>query len=266
MIRSFSLSRIALLTASLSLLAVTACGAPAEDEEVAASTSDLSGTLSATELAATKASLRRIANANMSRTDNFDEVRAEVEPLVAKLAKHFGKQSAAKKLPLVEGAWHQLWSDFPYPMTSFISMDPKQIYQVVNADGHYWNIGDQKAIGLFGLTGVLRGAFVPNGTKIDLQFTNVGFRFGRLNKKTNLEELANGLESGDDYYTGIPGGGKAPNGPINIKGTLETLYVDADLRVDQGTQEDFLDKNGDVAVSGYGPKFFILDRVITPAK
>ncbi|MFO0680189.1 MAG: hypothetical protein U0169_26945 [Polyangiaceae bacterium] len=46
--------------------------------------------LSAQELARTKAELRRITTSNMTRTDNLDEVRAQVEPLVAKLAAHFG--------------------------------------------------------------------------------------------------------------------------------------------------------------------------------
>jgi hypothetical protein len=145
-------------------------------------------------------------------------------------------------------------------------MDPSQVYQVVSASGHYWNIGDEKALGFVGLTGVLRGAFTPSGTKINLQFTNIGFRFGRLSKDDDLVSLADGLESGDRFYLPIPGGGKAPKGPVGIKGTLETLYVDADLRVDQGTQEDFLDASGAVAVPGYGLKLFILDRVQLPVK
>lgn len=48
--------------------------------------------------------------------------------------------------------------------------------------------------------------------------------------------------------------------------TLETLYVDADLRVDQGTQQDVIADDGTVAVPGYGPKIFVLDRVSKPAK
>jgi hypothetical protein len=202
----------------------------------------------------------------MNRTDNAAQVRAQAEPLVKKLARHFGARSAQQKLPLVQGAWRQLWTDFPYPMTSFLTMDASQVYQVVSASGHYWNIGDERALGFVGLTGVLRGAFTPSGTRINLEFTNIGFRVGRLSKDDDLVGLADGLESGDRYYLPLPGGGKAPNGPVGIKGTLETLYVDGDLRVDQGTQEDFLDDSGAVAVEGYGPKLFILDRVQLPVK
>jgi hypothetical protein len=255
-----------LLIAALTTAIATGCAAAPADESTDESTQAATGRLSSAELARTKAALRAIANANMGRTDNAAQVRAEVEPLVTKLARHFGQRTAASKLPLVEGAWRQLWTDFPYPMTPFIAMDARQVYQVVDADGHYWNIGDQKAIGFIGMTGVLRGAFVPNGSKIELRFTNVGFRLGRLSRGQDLVGLADGLESGARHYISLPGGGKAPNGPVNIEGTLETVYVDGDLRVDIGTQDDFVDASGRVQVEGYGPKIFVLDRVSTPAK
>ncbi|MBS2020582.1 MAG: hypothetical protein JST00_47440 [Deltaproteobacteria bacterium] len=262
--RSFALL-LSLAPLTLGVLAA-GCSAETSEEDVDTASSDLTGKLTPAQLAATKAQLRAIANANMTRTDNFAAVRTQVDPLVEKLARHFGQRSATQKIPLVAGAWRQLWSDYPYPMTPFISMDPTQVYQVVSASGHYWNVGDQKALGFLGLTGVLRGKFEPSGTKIALEFTAVGFRFGRVSRGTDLVGFADDLESGDAYYLPTPGGGKAPRGPVGIKGTLETLYVDADLRVDRGTQEDFVDGQGAVLVPGYGPKIFVLDRVVAPAK
>lgn len=252
------------LTLALPLSAsVFGCAASTADDDVASTSSSLT-TLSPAELAATKAKVRAIANANMTRTDNVEAVRAQLDPLVAKLAAHFGDRPVSAKLPLVEGAWRQLWTDFPYPMAPFLTMDSTQVYQVVTSDGYYYNLGDNRAFGLFGLTGVLRGAYVANGNKLNIQFTNSGFRFGRLAKGEDLFALATGLESGDRSYLSLPGGGKAPNGPVGISGTLETLYVDADLRIERGTQNDFSD--GNVTRPGVGPKFFILDRVSTPAK
>lgn len=262
--RSFALL-LTLAPLALGVLS-SGCSADASEEEVDSASSELSGKLSPAQLAATKAQLRAIANANMARTDNFAAVRAQVDPLVDKLARHFGQRQATQKIPLVAGGWRQLWSDYPYPMTPFISMDPTQVYQVVSANGHYWNVGDQKALGFLGLTGVLRGKFAPSGTKIALEFTAVGYRFGRLSRGTDLVSFADDLESGGAYYLPTPGGGKAPRGPVGIRGTLETLYVDADLRVDRGTQEDFVDAEGTVLVPGYGAKIFVLDRVTTPAK
>ena len=260
------MNRIALAVLLTVASLTAACTAPVEGDGAEQTASELGSKLTPAELAATKLALRNLSNANMGRTDNAAAVRAQVQPLVDKLARHFGSRSAIAKLPLVQGAWRQPWTDFPFPMTSFISRDSQQVYQVVDASGHYWNIGDQKAVGFIGMTGVLRGAFVPAGKKINLQFTNVGFRFGRLSKNEDLVEMASELGSGERFYFGLPGGGKAPKGPVDIKGTLETLYVDADLRVDQGTQEDVLDDRGAIAVPGYGPKLFVLDRVSKPAK
>lgn len=245
-----------------SALFVGGCTAEtSSDEPTLVAGEELNGKLSVSELAATKAQLRAICNANTTRTDNLEEVRADVDPLVAKLAKHFGTRPAAQKVPLVAGAWRQIWSDYPYPMAPFVDMDLSQVYQVVSADGHYWNLGDSRALGFLGLTGVLRGSWVADGTKLRIQFTNSGFRFGRLAKGVDLVSYADDLESGERTYVGLPGGG-----PVGISGTLETLYVDGDLRVERGTQDEFRDEDGNVKRPAIGAKYFILDRVQIPAK
>ncbi len=254
------------LLLSALMFAAVGCATETNDETIDQAAAQLSTQLSPAELAATKAALRAVANANMTRSDNFAAVRAQVDPIVDKLARHFGTRPATDKVPLVAGAWRQLWSDYPYPMSRLLKMDPRQVYQVVSDDGHYWNIGDQRALGIFGMTGVLRGQYEPNGTKLNIEFTDVGYRFGRVSRKENLVSLADGLESGERFYLPIPGGGQAPRGPVGIRGTLETLYVDKDLRIERGTQEGFVDASGRVLVEGYGPKLFILDRVTIPVK
>ena len=255
-----------ILLLSAVTFAAAGCASETTNDAIESTVAQLSSQLSPAELSATKAALRAAANANMTRSDNFVSVRAQVDPIVDKLARHFGTRPASEKVPLVAGAWRQLWSDYPYPMSRFLKMDPRQVYQVVSDDGHYWNIGDQRALGIFGMTGVLRGQYELNGTKLNIQFTDVGYRFGRLSRRENLVSFADGLESGDRFYLPIPGGGQAPRGPVGIRGTLETLYVDQDLRIERGTQEDFLDEAGRVLVEGYGPKLFILDRVTSPVK
>jgi hypothetical protein len=247
-------------------LAASGCTAPTTDEAVESAASEVSAKLTAAELLQTKQAVRAIAYANIDRMDNWDEVRAELEPHIQKLRRHFGTRSATAKIPLVKGAWRQIWSDFPYPGPSFIKMDARQIYQVVTADGYYYNLGDNRALGVFGITGVLRGSYRPEGTKVVVQFTKSAFRFGTLGKSEDLYELAEGLESGERFSLSLPGGGKAPKGPVGISGTLENVYCDADLRVDVGTQTDFVDARGQVAIPGVGPKYFILDRVTTPVK
>ena len=245
------------------------CSSPVDDRDAdTASESALttSTKLSAAELADTKAELRAIAYANIEQMRDFDGVRAEIQPLVDKLAKHFGRRPASAKVPLVAGAWHQIWSDFPYPGTSLIKMDPRQVYQVVSSDGHYYNLGDQRAFYVLPTTGILRGAWELDGDALRVHFTDVGFRFGRLKRNADLVEMADELESGDLSKLGLPGGGAAPKGPVGIYGSLETLYVDADLRIERGSQDDYLDASGNVLVPGTTDKLFILDRVNVPVK
>jgi hypothetical protein len=246
---------------ALLLLNTLALGTGCSSEVDVGTVSFASTRLSAAELQRTKTELRRITTANMTRTDNYDDVRAQVEPLVAKLAAHFGEQSASDKLPLVAGAWRQLWSDYPYPMAPFITMDLSQVYQVVSEDGYYWNIGESAAFSLFGITGVLRGRYEADGTKLNIAFTESGFRIGRLPRRTQLVSYANDLEDGSLRRFSLPGGG-----PVGVSGTLETLYVDSDLRVETGTQDEQRDANGVVTRPGLGAKYFILERVTSPVR
>ncbi len=246
-------------------VALMGCSSPSEDDE-GVSAEALTGKLARAELEATKADLRAIAYANIRQTDQFDAVRAEIDPIVTKLRRHFGSRSPTpSELPLVAGAWRQIWSDFPYPGTSLVKMDPTQVYQVVSSEGHYYNIGEQRAFFVFPTTGVLRGSYELDGNKLRVQFTNVGFRFGKLKANTDLVAYAAAFENGARSYLSIPGGGQAPKGPVGISGTLETLYVDADLRIERGGQDDFYE-DGVVAIEGTSNKLFILDRVSIPAK
>lgn len=251
------------LALSLSL-ALTGCSGAVEGDEDTVESAE--GSLTAAEVAATKAQIRAIALPNIERLDNLPQVRAQLDPLVQKLATHFGRKPASEKLKLVKGAWREIWTDQPYPMMWFRQMDYKQIYQVVSDTGYYWNLGDDSLIGFIGTTGALRGKFVPNGTKIELEFTKTGFRFGKLAKGQDLVKLATDIEQGRTSILSIPGGGKAPNGPIGIKGSLETVYVDGDMRIDIGNQYDFTDASGKVLTPGVKNRLFVLDCVTVPAK
>jgi hypothetical protein len=222
--------------------------------------------LTASELARTKSALRELTIPNISRVDNAAEVREDIQPLVDQLSAYFGKRSAAAKLPLIKGAWHQIWSDFTFPMSPISQMDLAQVYQVVTDKGYYYNLGDSKTLFFFDTSSVLRGEYTQNGSVLDIRFTNVGFRFGGLDKSSNLVSFANALESNQEFYIPIPGGGQAPNGPVGIKGTLETLYADADLRIERGSQAAFRNEAGVEVIPAITNKLFVLERVVTPLK
>lgn len=253
---------IAAATLALSI----GCSTSTTDDDTD-STSSALGALSPAQLAATKQAVRDIAYAHIESADDAAAVRGQLEPLLQKLAAHYGKKSASTKLSAVAGAWHQIWSDFPYPSVSFLTTDNAQIYQIVSPNGFYYNVGNTKALGIFGLTSVLRGSYEPAGPRVNVEFTKVGYRFGKLAKNEDLVAFANGLEDQSRYVVPLPGGGAAPKGPVGIDGTLETVYVDGDLRVDLGTQAPYRDANGNVLVPGVTPpRYFVLDRVSTPVE
>ena len=52
-------------------------------------------------------------------------------------------------------------------------------------------------LGFLGTTGALRGKYVPNGTKIELEFTRTGFRFGKLLYFRDAQFLPGGAKYGD---------------------------------------------------------------------
>ena len=223
-------------------------------------------TLTDDEVVDLKKQIRAICLPNIERQDNLEQVRAQLDPLVQRLAAHFGQKQANEKLQLVRGAWREIWTDQPYPMSFVTSMDYKQIYQVVSDRGYYWNLSDSKLFGFIPTTGGLRGKFVARETKIVLEFTRVGFRFWGIQKGIDLVGLAESIEQGKLKLIGIPGGGRAPNGPVGIQGSLETVYVDDDLRIDLGNQTDFKDKDGKVLVPGVQNRLFILDRAVIPVR
>ncbi len=211
-----------------------------------------------------KTELLDIAFANIDREDNLEEVRERVEPIIRDLAGVFGSPPVEQILPKLAGAWRQIWSDFPYRGTPGVQDDNRQVYQVVSPNGYYYNLGNQLRPGAGPLTGVLRGAYDLEPDQLRIRFTRLGFRFGHLDPTRVLSDFAEDLESGREDIRPVPGEGLAPNGPVNIYGTLKTLYIDDELRIGFGSQDPYLDEQGNVLVPAVKDRYFILQRVITP--
>jgi hypothetical protein len=184
-----------------------------------------------------KQSIRSIASANTSRTDNFLEVRNQLQPLVNELLALAPDRLEAEKLPQVVGAWRNLWSDMPFGE----GVDPTQVYQAVSSAGYYYNISRiVTAQGEF--TGFLRGAYSDQGSYLDIEFTANSISPDFFAPGTQLLPLAEAFEAQTIPGTSIPG-------PIGVKGVLINAYVDQDLRIVTGN-----------SVSGTDLNLFILER------
>jgi hypothetical protein len=192
----------------------------------------------------------RIAEANTDRTDNIDEVRAQLDPLVDELEQYFIADRPENEAQLVQGSWKSLWYDDPDidQADIFIEIDRNNVYQVV-FDTFYYNVTNNTLdLGLVEPTLVhsfLKGNFtltnLPDDTNvgeprlnvIDLEFDDNVARLGGIPQDKNLVELVEEVDSGQLLTIPVPG-------PKGITGELWNAYLDDELRISRG----FSDENG----------------------
>lgn len=197
------------------------------------------GQITQQEIAETKSKIYSIVEENAERIDNFAEVRETLEPLVAVLSETYAQEedSLDKKL----GAWKQLWTDDADDLranNSFQKTDRRRTYQVVFTDGVFYNLTEVKTpFGRF--AGFLRGEYQQQPDFLSLEFTKIRLKRGNLGEENQIEALTRDFEDGKLKNTfKIPfGSDKYPNGPVGAKGTIKTIYIDGDMRIDVGAND-----------------------------
>lgn len=199
-------------------------------------------------IAVLKEEIVRIASENTTRTDNIEEVRAQLDPLVNELEGYFAANRPENEPELLEGAWKSLWYDDPDINRGdrFLAIDRENVYQVV-FDNFYYNVTNNQ-LRFFGLRptvvhSFLKGNFrltnLPDETNVgqprlnvvDLEFDDNVIRFGPLPRGENLVDLVKRVEAGNVRTIGVPG-------PKGITGELWNVYLDDELRISAGVQDD----------------------------
>ena len=169
-----------------------------------------------------------IAQANTFRTDNLDSVHTQLQPLVDELVKLTPARTETEKLSEVVGSWRNVWTDLKFDP----STDLTQIYQVVFADGYYYNISRERAAE-GDRTSFLRGAFFDNTDFLNIQFTREFTIQGWLPQGTNLVKIGADAESGS-----LGGVDVADSRAVGITGQLYNSYVNGDFRIVQGSSSN----------------------------
>jgi hypothetical protein len=187
-----------------------------------------------------KQSIREIAVANTARTDNYLEVRNQLQPLVNELLALAPDRLEAEKLPLVVGGWRNLWSDMPFGE----GVDPTQVYQAVSKDGYYYNVA-RILTDKGEFTSFLRGAYSDQGSYLRIEFTANSISPGFQPAGTPVLDLAEDFEAQKIPATAI-------GGPIGVTGILINAYVDQELRIVTGN-----------SISDTDLSLFILERAPT---
>lgn len=198
-----------------------------------------------------------------SENKDLTNVRAQLDTLITEL-KISTNYEEPKSYPIekVKGVWRQLSTDQKYPLPKFIIMSSDNIFQAVSSNGFYWNLSNLSLFGIIPLIGCLRGKYkqINDSASVEVEFTKNGSRLFSL-PKTNLFEFMESIESGAKWILSI-GSGKAPNGPVGIRGELQSIYVDHEIRIDGGKQFDFVDNSGKILIEGFSGTIFILEKVI----
>ncbi len=243
---------------------LSACGAAPVESAIAqepsfeTQTSELSqnGQIERRVVEQLKKRIVAIAKANQSRLDNLPAVEAELRPLIQLLVRLTPKRTLPETAALLEGPWYNWWTNQSFARSP---VNLARIFQVVNKNGHYYNISEGSIPNGPTIIGALRGAYaqVPDGFAI--RFTKNGFIPGALVGKTSADiaKLAVDFESGATPINQVPG-------PIGITGKLGTLYVDETLRIVSGDQTPVFDDNGVVSVPGVFGLLYVQERLVGP--
>lgn len=205
------------------------------------------------DLVAVRSQVVAICRANTLREDNIPAVRAQLDPLVARLAAWFNTNRPPDEVTLTQRPWKSLWYDDPTIDeasngsfgTTVYGLNRDAIYQVVE-DGYYYNVSEvviRKGRRTTKLQNFLKGAYTlanrPGPANVgqsrlnvvDLEFVFNAARQGGLPVGLDLRRLVKAVETGRYAVSRVPG-------PIGVTGQLWNAYIDEDLRISLGEQDD----------------------------
>ena len=191
----------------------------------------------------------RISVANTDRSDHLEEVRLRLNPLVDALENHFIENRPGNEAELLKGVWKSIWYDDPTigNRIAGIQLDRNAIYQIIY-DEFYYNVSSSVIkIGTKNIPvyhSYLKGLYTlvdrpidaddvsRELNVIDLEFADNYARFGPLPKVETLYQQTLKIDEKKIKAIRIPG-------PKGITGRLWNAYLDQDIRIARGVQDNF---------------------------
>ncbi len=184
-----------------------------------------------------KSEILKLAQTYQGQGDPDQSKQAALEVLVEKLVQKSPMPPIRERIPILAGAWKQIFGPYEYRNDDG-SVDPKigvkEIYQVVFADGYYYNVAPYYPDGdpSYEQVSLLRGEFQlddedPNGLQVKFtDYPGVDPRPAGV----NIWDLAAVAEAGqlENEITIVP--------KLIVKlffrgGKLEEIYTDHDMRI-----------------------------------
>ena len=181
-----------------------------------------------------KSEIQKIASQNQARTDNYQEIRTQLEPLVKELVGRTN-QSAEERLTGKYGTWQQLWTDDAddtRPNNFLTRIDRTRTFQVVDPSGFFYNVSEMETAINLRLTVFLRGEFKKEGSGVGIKFTNLDIKVLGV---SDVEDITYKLENKKEKFFPATRFSQYPSrGPVGAEGFIDTVYVDDEIRIDYG--------------------------------
>jgi len=207
-------------------------------------------------VSAVKNELLKKAEVLKGQGDPDFSIQESLMPYVNRLLELSPQLPISQRIPTLATAWKQVWGPYEYRKNDRSvdpTTDPDNIYQVVFADGYYYNVGrvlDKKTKKQKSIT-LLRGEFtVQEGSDLKVKFTKLT-KIRRLPEDLDYIDLPELSESDtlDDERTSLPS--------VIVRkffkgGVLTELYTDDALRIAMGQSES------EKGIQGY---LYIMERV-----
>ncbi len=204
-----------------------------------------SATDDATKVRALKKEIVALAESYRGEDDPKGERQDNLNKKISKLLKVAPQTPSSERTRRIAGAWEQVWGPYNYENQGPLKTDPSYIYQIVDESGFYYNITRSEFDGQK-ITAFLRGEFDPEGDRLRIRFTsNIFYVNGWLPKGTSLTELARLVEGGILNGPEVPSGGQGPKGK---RGFLREVFVDDEIRITYGSEENDAPGTGNLYV------------------
>jgi hypothetical protein len=205
---------------------------------------------------ALKSEIVKIARFYKGQGDEDFKIQNTLQPYVDKLLVLSPQPVIANRIDILAGAWKQVWGPYNYRNEKRIvdpQLDPDNIFQVVSANGYYYNVSNQfkKKSKETKSTSILRGIYdIQPGYGLKVSFTKLTRIKGKPSHGLRYIDIPalseNGILENEKKVL--------PNWFVRRTfsgGILVEVYTDEDLRITYGTNSNEFSK----------PYLYIMTRV-----
>lgn len=159
---------------------------------------------------------------------------ADIQPLIRELQLNWRKPETEEAFaPLLDGNWELVYTSTPALARSGLDALPGlqrgKTYQCIDvAAGRVRNVAELTGpFGLAGLVVVSAGFELENLIRIRVAFEQTAILWGGLAGYSSVQDAIERVESGEGVGLRLP---------VSSEGTVDTLYVDEDLRIGLGNR------------------------------